>query len=97
MKYVPILQELLESDTYILLLLGIIISVIAGLRLKGRKRLGLALLGSAVAYGACECLSRFHTNFMLELILLFVGTAALGCCIGFAVCLVIRAIRRKGH
>lgn len=97
MKYVPILQELLESDTYILLLIGIIISVIVGLRLKGRKRLGLALLGSAVAYVGCECLSRFHTNFMLELILLFVGTAALGCCIGFAVCLVIGAIRRKGH
>ncbi len=34
MRYFPILQELFESDTVIFLVIGIAVSVFAGLRLK---------------------------------------------------------------
>lgn len=95
MKYLPILQELFESDTLIFLLIGIIIAVIVGLRLKNHKKCIMAVLISVVIYGICESVSNIHTNFMLELILLFIGTVAIGCCVGFIICLLINFICQR--
>lgn len=95
MKYLPILQELFESDTFLFMILGIIIAVVAGLRMQERKKLVPAIMISVVSYGICEMVSHIRTNFMLELILLFVGTVSVGGCIGFMVCLFIRVLRRK--
>lgn len=86
MKYFPVLQELFESDTIIFLIIGMLVSVLTGLRLKSRKKLivsaGIALL----VYAVCELLSNMRSNNMAEILLLFVGTVAIGCFIGFLVC-----------
>jgi hypothetical protein len=37
MKYIPILQELFESDTVIFLIVGIVIAVIMGLFKKSKR------------------------------------------------------------
>jgi ABC-type transport system involved in cytochrome c biogenesis permease component len=94
MNYLPILQELFESDTVIFLIVGIVIAVIMGVFLKKQRKLMFALITSVVVYAICELISNIHTNFMIEIILLFVGTVALGCCIGFLVSLLIRRLRR---
>lgn len=87
MKYLPIFQELFESDTLILIVIGIVIAVIVGLRLKTQRKCIMAVVASVVTYVICEAASNMHTNFMVELILLFIGTVAIGCCIGFIICL----------
>jgi ABC-type transport system involved in cytochrome c biogenesis permease component len=94
MKYIPIFQELFESDTVIFLIVGIVIAAIIRLFLKKQKNLKVALIISVVVYAICELLSNIHTNFMLEIILVFVGTVALGCCIGFLVSILIGMLRR---
>lgn len=96
MKYLPILQELFESDTLLFLILGILLAIVVGLRLREGKRLVPAIVISAAGYGVCEIASHIHTNFMLELILVFAGTVLLGGCIGFLACLVINRFRRNG-
>lgn len=88
MKYLPIFQELFESDTFIFMMIGIGIAVIAGLRLKNKKKCITASIASVVVYVICELVSNIHTTFMLELILLFIGTVAIGCFIGFIICLI---------
>jgi uncharacterized membrane protein YraQ (UPF0718 family) len=94
MKYIPILQELFESDTVIFLIVGIFIAAIMGLFIKKQKNLKVALITSVVVYAICELLSNIHTNFMIEIILVFVGTVALGCCIVFLVSILIGMLRR---
>ncbi len=96
MKYFPILEELFESDTVMFLLIGVVIAAIAGLRCKKQKKLIAAIVTSVLVYGICELLSNMPANFMMVFILLFVGTAAIGCGIGFCICLFIRlCISRK--
>ncbi len=86
MKYLPILQELFESDTIIFLIIGLIVSILTGIWIKSRKKL-IASAGIAMfIYAACEILSNMRGNYMSELLLLFVGTVAIGCFIGFLVC-----------
>ena len=85
MKYLPILQELFESDTIIFLIIGIVIALIAGLWLKNRKRCVIGAALSLALYVICELASNIHTNFLLEIVLLFAGTAAIGCFIGFLI------------
>ncbi|MDE6627673.1 MAG: hypothetical protein K2K56_15095 [Lachnospiraceae bacterium] len=93
MKYLPILQELFESDTVIFMIIGIAFAVIIGLRLTHQKKYIMAIIISIVTYAICELVSNVHTNFMLELILLFLGTVSMGCCIGFISCLLLRLLK----
>lgn len=95
MKYLPILQELFESDTIIFMIIGIVIAVMIGLRRKQRKKYSMAIMISIVIYAVCELVSNIHTNFMLELILLFVGTVSMGCCIGFLICLLCSLLKSR--
>lgn len=95
MKYLPIFQELFESDSFIFMIFGIVMGVFAGLRLMKRQKLVPAALISAIIYGVCEILSNIHTTFLLELILMFIGTMAIGCCIGFLLCFLIRSLNRQ--
>jgi hypothetical protein len=95
MKYLPILGELFESDSVIFLIIGIVIAVVMGLILKKRLNLRTALITSVVTYAVCELLSNIHTNFMVEIILVFVGTAALGCFIEFLARLLIRKCKKQ--
>ncbi len=43
MKYLPILQELLESDLYLFFLIGMAAAVMTGLRMKNRKKTGIGI------------------------------------------------------
>lgn len=93
MKYLPILQELFESDTIAFLIIGIAIAHIIGLRFKSLKRCIIAIIVSAAIYFICEILSNVHTNYLLELFALFIGTTVIGCFIGFLICFLIRLIK----
>jgi hypothetical protein len=93
MKYLSIFQELFSSDTVIFLIIGIVIAVIIGLSLKKQKNLMFALIISVVIYAICELIENIHTNFLIEIILVFVGAVALGCFIGFLISLLIRKLR----
>lgn len=94
MKYLPILEELFESDTVIFMIIGLCIAVIIGLRWKQRKRYRTAIIISFVVYAVCEFISNIPTNFMLELVLLFIGTISIGCFLGFMSCVLFRLFVR---
>ena len=93
MKYLPILQELFESDTIVFWIIGLVIAVIIGLGLKSKRKNFTAAVISIAVYAVCEVVSNIRSNYMMELILLFVGTAAIGCFIGFLLSLLINAIK----
>lgn len=84
MKYLPILQELFESDSVIFLLIGLVVSAIVGIKLRDtNKRIDCA--GTALLiYAICEVLSNLTNGYFAGILLLFLGTVALGGFIGFA-------------
>lgn len=83
MKYLPILQELFESDTYIFLLIGLIMSIIIGLQIKEKRKKVICIFANLIIYGICEIFSNIPTNYMFELLLLFIGTISIGSFLGF--------------
>lgn len=93
MRYLPILQELFESDTVMFFLAGLVAALLLTL---GRKKRGFT--GSWVCllvYAACEVLCNVHTNYLIEILALMVGTLTLG---GAAGCLAgagLERLRRK--
>lgn len=97
MRYFPILQELFESDTVLFFLFGAAAAMALGARRKEKKKLWADAGIAAGLYLVCELLSNTHTNFMLELVLLFFGTVALGCVLGFVICLLAGAVRKNGR
>lgn len=98
MKYLPILQELFESDSIIFLLAGMVVSAFVASRINSRKNLMMSAGFSLLLYVLCEAISNLHISYMTELLLLVVGTAAIGSAIGFAVMLIILPLikKRKG-
>lgn len=95
MDNLPILQELFESDTVIILLVGIVIAAVIGLRLKNTKKCIIGSVGAAAGYMVCEAASNIRTNFMLEIILLFIGTFTMGCFIGFIISYILLKYRAR--
>ena len=95
MKYLPILQELFESDTLAFLIIGVVMALIIGLRFKSLKGCIIAILTSAAIYCICELSINIHINYLLELIILFVGTTVIGCFIGFLICFLIRLLKGR--
>ncbi len=93
MNHLPILQELFESDTVIFFLIGLAVAAIAGILMK-KKRMILPIALSILVYVICEAVSNIHTNYLVEMILLFVGTIALGAFIGSIVALVVQKVRK---
>ena len=85
MRWFPILDEFFASDTIIFMLIGVIIAIICSIKMKEPKKWLTGLVVSALVYACCELLSNFHTNYMLEFILLFAGTVAIGSLIGFLI------------
>lgn len=83
MKYLPIFQELLESDSIIFMLIGLILAVIIGIKMNDIRKNIISLVSCFALYAVCELISNVHTNFMIELILFFIGTVAIGGIIGF--------------
>lgn len=91
MRYFPILDELFASDTVIFLLIGLVAAFLFGIFVV--KKPGIGILGSAIAYASCELLSNFVHSYMLEFILLFVGTFALGSVGGFIIAWIVSRVR----
>ena len=85
-KYLPILDELFHSDSCLFLLIGFAVGFAGSSTISLKKR---ALTAAAVSFGIyvlCELLLNFvGGSFMLELLGLFTGTAALGAAIAFSV------------
>lgn len=83
MKYLPVFQELFESDSIIFMLIGLVLSIAVGTSLNNARKNITGLIACLVLYILCELASNIHTNYLLELILLFAGTAAIGGILGF--------------
>lgn len=95
MRYLPILQELFESDSIIFMLIGLILAVFVGIKINETKKIIIGLISSFGLYVVCELVSNIHTNYMFELILLFVGTIAIGGIIGFLVSTIVVKVRKR--
>lgn len=95
MKYLPILQELFESDSIIFMLIGLVLAVFIGIKFNDIKKIIISLVSSVALYAFCELISNIHTNYMIELILLFVGTIAIGGIIGFLISTIAVKIRNQ--
>ena len=94
MRWLPILDELFSSDTIIFMIIGVIIAIICSIKMKEPGKLLVGLVVSFLIYACCELLSNFHTNYMLELILLFAGTVAIGSVIGFLIALIAAKVKQ---
>lgn len=94
MKYFPIFQELFESNSIIFMLIGFILAVFIGIKRNDSQKTIRSLVLSFSLYAVCELISNTHTNFFFELILLFVGTAALGGIIGFLISTIVVKVRK---
>lgn len=95
MKYLPIFQELFQSDSIIFMLIGLALTVFIGIKLNEIKKIIVSLVSSVALYAVCEFISNIHTNYMFELILLFVGTIAIGGIIGFLISAIVVKIRKQ--
>ncbi|MFG6383783.1 MAG: hypothetical protein K1V96_05980 [Lachnospiraceae bacterium] len=85
MKYLPIFQELFTSNSSIIMLTGLAFSIFIGIKMNDTRKNIISLISSFVLYIFCELISNIHTNYMMEVILLFVGTIAIGGIIGFLI------------
>ena len=95
MKYLPIFQELFESDSIIFMLIGLVLSLFIGIKINDMKKIMISLFSSFVLYAVCELASNIRTNFMIEIILLFVGTIAIGGIIGFLASIIVVKVRKQ--
>lgn len=94
MKYLPIMGELFSSDSFIFMLIGLVVAAIIGIVMKSTKK-NIVGLGSCFAiYVISEIISNIRSGYLLELILLFVGTLAIGGIIGFLIGLIVSKIRK---
>ena len=94
MRYLPILDELFSSDSFLFALIGLIAAVLAGIKMKKAKNSLTALLVCLAVYAVCEAVSNFGTDYLAEFAALVVGTVAIGGVIGFLISFVIAAVRR---
>ncbi|MCM1181440.1 MAG: hypothetical protein NC347_14390 [Clostridium sp.] len=95
MKYLPIFQELFQSDSIIFMLIGLVITAFIGIKLNEVKKIIVCLVSSVALYAVCELISNIHTSYLFELILLFVGTIAIGGIIGFLISAIAVKIRKQ--
>ena len=95
MKYLPIFQELFESDSIVFMLIGLILTVFIGIKMNDTRQTIIGLVSSFALYIICELVSNIHTNYMIELILLFVGTIAIGGVIGFLISTIVVKVRKQ--
>lgn len=95
MKYLPIFNELFESDTIIFLILGLVIATIIGIKMNNHKKCIIGAIAMIITYLLCELISNFQINFLITIILLFMGTIAMGGCIGFIISTAIKSFKKE--
>lgn len=94
MKYLPIMGELFSSDSFIFMLIGLVVATIIGIVMKSTKKNIVGLGICFVIYVISEIISNMRSSYLLEIILLFVGTLAIGGIIGFLIGLIVSKIRK---
>ena len=94
MRYLPILDELFSSDSYLFGLIGLAAALLLGIRMKKAGNSLTGLLICLAVYAACEAVSYFGTGYLTELAAMIVGTAAVGGIAGFLICFIISAVRK---
>ena len=94
MRYLPIMGELLSSDSIIFMLIGFVVATIIGIVMKSTKKNIVGLGICFVIYVISEIISNMRSSYLLEIILLFVGTLAIGGIIGFLIGLIVSKIRK---
>lgn len=94
MRYLPIMGELLSSDSFIFMLIGLVAATIIGIVMKSTKRNIIGLVICFAIYVISELISNMRSSYLLEIILLFVGTIAIGGIIGFLIGLIVSKIRK---
>lgn len=97
MKYLPVLQELFESDSLFFLLIGLIASIIIGLKIKESRKKVVCIFASFILYCICEGVSNIRTNNMIEILLLFIGTISIGTLLGFIVIFLIFKLKNRNN
>lgn len=95
MKYLPIFQELFESDSIIFMIIGLILALFIGIKMNDTRQTIISFALSFALYVVCELVSNVHTNYMIELILLFVGTIAISGIIGFLISTIVVKVRKQ--
>ncbi len=94
MRYLPIMGELLSSDSIIFMLIGLVVATMIGINMKSTKKNIVGLGISFAIYVISEIISNIRSSYLLEIILLFVGTLAIGGIIGFLIGLIVSKIRK---
>ncbi len=94
MKFFSILRELFESDSFIFMSIGLVFAIILSIKMSNSRRIIIALISSFGLYAICELFSNIHTSYLFEMILLFLGTIAIGGIIGFLISVVIVKVRK---
>lgn len=92
--YLPIMGELLSSDSFIFMLIGLVAATIIGIVMKSTKKNIIGLVICFAIYVISELISNMRSSYLLEIILLFVGTIAIGGIIGFLIGLIVSKIRK---
>ena len=85
MKYLPILDELFHSDLWIIALVSFIIAFIAGFHASGLKKDIRATLVCLVFYAISEYVLTLRSNYFIQIVVLFAGSAAFGMTLGFSI------------
>lgn len=83
-RHFPILCELFESNSVVFLIIGAIFGFLFGFKLTNSKSRIRAVISCVAVYAVCEGIGNIpmRVNFLLDFILLIVGTAALGAVLG---------------
>ncbi|MCQ2550674.1 MAG: hypothetical protein MJ146_00570 [Clostridia bacterium] len=91
MKYLPILGELLSSDSVIFMVIGVAIAAVISMKKNRKSIIGMGIC--LAIYAACEVASQMAMNYLLELIALVIGTMAIGGFVTFLIGSIVSKIR----
>ena len=97
MSHFPILQEMLESNSVIFAVVGLILGRAVGMKLRTPKRNLIAALISGAVYAVCEVLEQHPASYAMGIALLGVGTVAVGATVALIISAVIEKVRSKGE
>ncbi|MBQ3405563.1 MAG: hypothetical protein IJG63_09165 [Oscillospiraceae bacterium] len=97
MSHLPVLSELISSDSRLFLLIGVVIALLFGAMRRDTENRLTGLVVSLIVYALCEAASNIHTNYLIEIILLLAGTAALGSLLAFLIGAAVFGIKAAHH
>ncbi|MBR5684317.1 MAG: hypothetical protein IKW96_13770 [Ruminococcus sp.] len=100
MQYLPIVQELFESNSLYIFLGGAVAALIVAALLTvliklSRKTKIILLCITAAIYVVCEAGLNITSKYSIGFPMFFIGTFSLGAFVGFLIAAVVSAIRNK--